>query len=70
MKDFVVVIGWGPRKNSAYDQSVKNALEQAEDTASLAVDFVDKKLSGLSSAAQRSPRRWQDLELCDVMPLS
>jgi hypothetical protein len=47
VKYFVVVIRWGPRKKIVYDQSVENALEQSEDTASLAVDFVDKKPSGL-----------------------
>ena len=59
VKDSVVAIGPRPPKNSVYNQSVENALEQVEDTASLAVDFVDKKLSGLSSGAQRSPRHWQ-----------
>jgi len=60
VKDSAVVIGWGPPKRFCLDQFVENALgRKVEDTASLAVDFVDKKLSGLSSAVQRLPRRWQ-----------
>ena len=54
MKDLVVAVGLGaPGKFSVYNQSVENALERVEDTASIAVDFVDKKLSGLSSSAKR-----------------
>jgi hypothetical protein len=62
----------GPRKNSVYDQSVENALEQVEDTASLAVDFVDKKLSGLISGAHKDRQGvGKSPELCDmIMPLS
>jgi hypothetical protein len=47
VKDFVVVIRWGPRNFFVYDKSVENVLEKAEDTASLAADFVDTKPSGL-----------------------
>ena len=54
VKDLVVAVGLGaPGKFSVYNQSVENALERVEDTASIAVDFVDKKLSGLSSSAKR-----------------
>jgi hypothetical protein len=60
----------GPRKFYIYNQSVENALEQVEDTASLAVDFVDEKPSGLSCAVQRSQGGGKSRELCDMMPLS
>ena len=61
VKYFVVVIGLGaPEDFCKQSKSVENALEQVVDTASLAVNFVDKILSGLSAAAQRSPRRWKD----------